>query len=151
MASECGFCGIRRYVETKMMVLGQMWVEFCDHCAERNVLHNAEDGQTYLVREVWDKIQTEQTGGTFVRNPQDVTLAAGIAQAEEEAARDAFAWDGYWELRQAAEQNHWALTPAEGFEYQPRIRCHSRREMPCGNTRNRARVRRIMKRSNRPD
>ena len=113
MANECIFCE-RRRIETNMLVLngGEFWVEFCQPCGEREVLHNAETGDTLLVRELWDRTIAEKEGRPFVRNAADIAYAAELWASQAERAELAAAREAYHAAVEAAMDEHHTPVPA---------------------------------------
>lgn len=52
MPNRCRFCEIT-HVETKVVIIGQDWVEFCDPCGDINLIHNTETKINYTLNEVF--------------------------------------------------------------------------------------------------
>lgn len=64
MANHCGFCDTRRPTPTesyphgtKMMVLGNDWMEFCESCGDSVMLTNGETGEEKTLAEVFDNLE----------------------------------------------------------------------------------------------
>ena len=64
MANHCGFCDTRRPPPTedyphgtKIMVMGDDWVEFCEPCGDRYTLTNGETGEEKTLAEIFNTME----------------------------------------------------------------------------------------------
>ena len=58
MADHCGFCDTRRPEGgTKLLILngGELWVEFCGPCGEKETLTNADTGEVVTVKALFER------------------------------------------------------------------------------------------------
>ena len=63
MPNRCSFCEtVRPEGGTNMLVLngGEMWLEFCGPCGDKEVLTNANTGEKRTVRQVFDKAKANR-------------------------------------------------------------------------------------------
>ena len=61
MADHCNICDTRRPDSgTKAMMLGSMWVEFCEDCADTE-MRNEETKEVITVKELYDRITLKRT------------------------------------------------------------------------------------------
>jgi len=61
MANECCFCG-ERHGKTDALVLngGNLWIEFCKDCGQKETLTNPETGEVIKVQALFDRCKTVQ-------------------------------------------------------------------------------------------
>jgi hypothetical protein len=61
MADHCNICDTRRPIDgTKAMMLGDMWVEFCENCKDTPI-KNQETGEEITVQVLYDRITLRRT------------------------------------------------------------------------------------------
>lgn len=64
MADHCNICDTRRPEGgTQHLVLngGELWIEFCQSCGERETLTNSETGETITIKELFERGDREST------------------------------------------------------------------------------------------
>ena len=68
MADQCAFCGERRpNGGTNHLVLngGELWIEFCLPCGQREVLTNGDTGETLTVVQLFNRCADKRDGETL--------------------------------------------------------------------------------------
>lgn len=66
MADHCSFCDTRRpNGGTKILVLNQEWLEFCEPCGQEVILTNAVTGEDKCIADVFAMTE-EMKGGADV-------------------------------------------------------------------------------------
>lgn len=61
MANHCSFCDVRRPEGgTKILVLGDKWLEFCPSCGDKETLQNGRTGEIKTIAEVFNALAAEQ-------------------------------------------------------------------------------------------
>jgi translation initiation factor 2 beta subunit (eIF-2beta)/eIF-5 len=60
MANQCGYCE-QRHVLTNVLILnqGEIWLEFCEACGNKESLTNTETGETLTVRQLFDRCMSK--------------------------------------------------------------------------------------------
>lgn len=61
MADHCSICDVRRpQGGTNILILGEMWLEFCEPCGKKEVLQNNQTGEQKPICEVFAETQKEE-------------------------------------------------------------------------------------------
>ncbi len=133
MASECVFCGVRRYIETNILVLngGKLWVEFCQPCGETHILTN-EKGEHWLVRELFASSRADHAGVAYVRTAEDIAEANRLWDVQSHCERidDDYTNDLAWREAMDAEIAERTQLLADETENLIDRQLHSRRFKP---------------------
>jgi hypothetical protein len=57
MADKCSFCKEKKPTNHLVLNGGDLWIEFCKPCGEKETLTN-DKGETLTVQQIYDKIET---------------------------------------------------------------------------------------------
>ena len=67
MADKCGYCGERTPTNHLVLNGGNLWIEFCKPCGEKETLIN-QDGETITIQEIYNKCNDKPTKENKVEN-----------------------------------------------------------------------------------
>ena len=60
MADKCSFCEEKKPTNHLVLNGGDLWIEFCKPCGEKETLTNSK-GETLTIQQIYDKIETPKT------------------------------------------------------------------------------------------